>query len=69
MKKLFLKQNIKEVQTMKKLLLNLVFAGLLFALVKFLQNADISLIEALLSFGIGALALWVAFYFTSSLNK
>jgi len=54
---------------MKKLLLNLVFAGLLFALVKFLLNTDLSLVKTLLSFGIGALALWVAFYFTSSLTE
>ena len=36
---------------MKKLLLNLVFAGLLFALVKFLLNTDLSLVKTLLSFG------------------
>ena len=54
---------------MKKLLLNLVFAGLLFALVKFLLNTGQSLIETLLSFGIGALAIWIAFYFTSSLAE
>ena len=54
---------------MKKLFLNLVFAGLLFALVKFLLNTDLSLIKTLLSFGIGALALWIAFYFTSSLTE
>ena len=54
---------------MKKLFLNLVFAGLLFALAKFLLITDQSLIETLLSFGIGAFAIWIAFYFTSSLTE
>lgn len=52
-----------------KLLLLALFTGLIFGLVEFLLNSEMSFFQVLIGFFLGTGTLWLGFTFSSSVSK
>ncbi|MDK2063314.1 hypothetical protein PT447_00070 [Aliarcobacter butzleri] len=52
-----------------KLLLLVLFTGLIFGMVEFLLNSEMSFFQALTAFFLGTGTLWLGFTFSSSVSE